>query len=143
MESLLQDLKFAVRQLFKEKGFFITTALTLALCIGANTAIFSVVNSVLLRPLPFPEAERIVTMWNAYPGAGVQGRGSNGVPDYYDRRALTDVFEEVAAYDTRGRSVGIDGVQQRITTREVTPSFFELLGAEAAIGRTFTEEEGD
>ncbi|MCZ6806074.1 MAG: ABC transporter permease [Deltaproteobacteria bacterium] len=143
MESLLQDLKFAVRQLFREKGFFITTALTLALCIGANTTIFSVVNSVLLRPLPFPEAERIVTMWNAYPGAGVVGRGSNGVPDYYDRRALTDVFEEVAAYDTRGRSVGIDGVQQRITTREVTPSFFELLGAEAAIGRTFSEEEGE
>ena len=133
MESLLQDLKFAVRQLFKEKGFFITTttALTLALCIGANTAIFSVVNSVLLRPLPFPEAERIVTMWNAYPGAGVHGRGGNGVPDYYDRRALTDVFEEVAAYDTRGRSVGIDGVQQRITTREVT---LYLFTADAGVG---------
>ncbi len=68
MESLLQDLKFAARQLFKEKGFFITTALTLGLCIGANTTIFSVVNSVLLRPLPFPEAERIVTRTACSPG---------------------------------------------------------------------------
>ena len=78
-----------VRLLWKDKAFTLTAALTLALCIGANTALFSVVHNVLLRPLPVPESERIVLMGNAYPGAGAAIGGSSGVPDYYDR--LRDV----------------------------------------------------
>ncbi len=145
MESLIQDLRFTLRQLSRHKGFLATAILTLSLCLGANTTIFSVVNSVILRPLAVADPGRIVTMWNAYPGAGVGGstRGSNGAPDYYDRRALKEVFEELAAYRYRGRSIEIDGVPQRITTREVTPSFFGLLQADAAIGRTFAGEEGE
>jgi hypothetical protein len=82
LESLIQDVRFTLRQLWRQKGFFATAVLTLALCLGANAAIFSVVNSVILRPLSVPEPERIVTMWNAYPGAGVGGdvRGANGAP---------------------------------------------------------------
>ncbi|MFQ5743783.1 MAG: ABC transporter permease [Acidobacteriota bacterium] len=146
MDSFFLDLKLAARQLFKQKGFLVTAGLTLALCIGANTTIFTVVNSVILRPLAVPEPERMVTMWNAYPGAtgGEEGfRGANGAPDYFDRRALTRVFEDVAAYQYRGRSIDIEGTPQRVIAQAATPSFFPLLRAEAAIGRTFTEEEGE
>ena len=146
MENLIHDLKFAARQLWKNKGFLIVAGLTLALTLGANTTIFSVVNSVILRPLDLPQGERVVTMWNAYPavtGAGAAARGSNAVPDYYDRRALTEVFDEVAAYRYRGRSIDLEGAPQRIDAQQVTPSFFGLLEARAARGRTFAEEEGE
>lgn len=145
MDHLLQDLKLAARQLVKERGFLLAAGLTLALCIGLNTAIFSVVSSVILEPLPVPEPDRLVTLWNAYPGAtgaDAQVRGSNGAPDFFDRRELA-AFEEVAAYDYQGRSLDLGGTPQRITAWEVTPSFFPLLRASAALGRTFTEEEGE
>ena len=74
MERLFQEFKFATRLLWKDRGFASTAILTLALCIGANAAIFAVVNSVLLQPLPVPHAEQLVHMYNAYPGAGVDGR---------------------------------------------------------------------
>ena len=83
------DIRVGLRLLWKDKAFTLTAALTLALCIGANTALFSVVHNVLLRPLPVPESDRIVLMGNAYPGAGAAIGGSSGVPDYYDR--LRDV----------------------------------------------------
>jgi predicted permease len=144
MDSLLQDLKFAIRQLWKDKGFLVTAGLTLALCVGANATIFSVVNSVILRPLPVAEPEALVIMWNAYPGAMGEGaRGGNGVPDFYDRRELTEVFEGVAAYDPEGRVIDLQGTPQRVTALDVTPSFFRLLRAEAAVGRVFTEAEGE
>lgn len=144
MDSILQDLKFAIRQLWQDKGFLATAGLTLALCVGANATIFSVVNSVILRPLPVPDPERLVVMWNAYPGAMGEGaRGGNGVPDFYDRSELTEVFEQVAAYDYAGRSIDLQGTPQRVTALEVTPSFFRLLRAEAALGRTFTDEESE
>ncbi len=146
MESLIHDVRLTLRQLWKDKVFLIVSGLTLALCIGANTTIFSVVNSVILKPLALPEPERLVTMWNAYPAAmadGGSGRGSNGAPDYYDRRALSEVFEEVAAYSYRGRSLDLGGTPQRLTARQVTPSFFPLLRAGAKLGRTFAEEEAE
>lgn len=147
MDALLQDLKFAARQLYKDKGFLFTTVLTLALCIGANTTIFSVINGVILRPLPVPEPERLVNMWNAYPGAGAGGegqpRGANGVPDYFDRRELTDVFEHLAAFRSRGRSLEIEGTAQRVRSVQATPSYFRLWRADAAVGRTFTEQESE
>ncbi len=84
MDSLVQDLKLAARLLVRDRGFATATVATLALCLAANAAIFAVVNATLLRPLPYPEPERLVTMFNVYPAAGVV-RGSNGVPDYFDR----------------------------------------------------------
>src|SRR5918993_4759366 len=107
MERLLQDARFALRLLWKDRGFAVTALLTLAVCIGANAAIFAVVNAVLLQPLPVPDAEQLVHMYNAYPGAGVQG-GSTGVPDYFDRLKETDVFQEQALYNTRGVTLGGD-----------------------------------
>ena len=148
MDTLRQDIRFAFRQLWKDKAFLFTAGLTLALCIGANTTIFSVVNSVILQPLDVPEPQRLVTMWNAYPGAMASSgdgrlRGGNGVPDFYDRRALINAFDEVAVYRYRGRSIEIEGTPQRVTAQLTTPSFFPLLHAEAALGRTFTESEGE
>ena len=80
MERLLHDLKSAGRVLWKDRGFAATVILTLAVCIGANAAIFAIINGVLLRPLPIPEADRLVRVYNSYPKAGVE-RASTGVPD--------------------------------------------------------------
>src|SRR5215207_6034372 len=110
---MLHDLRFAVRILLKDRGFALTVLLTLALCIGANAAIFAVVNSVVLRPLPVPGADRLVLLYNSYPKAGVE-RAASGVPDYYDRLRETDVFEELAMYNQRGVTVGGQGDAQRL-----------------------------
>src|SRR5476649_2532418 len=101
------DIRVGLRLLWKDKAFTITAALTLALCIGANTALFSVVHNVLLRPLPVPESDRIMLMGNAYPGAGAAGAagGNSADADYFDRLRETDVFEEQAAYNYGNPSI--------------------------------------
>jgi predicted permease len=143
MESFWHDIKFGTKLLFKDKGFAVTAIATLALCIGANTAIFSVINSVILSSLPVPEAESIVIAYNSYPGAGAE-RGANGVPDYYDRlRELDDVFEEQAVFYNSGVTIGEEGGVQRAAGLNVTPSYFRLMRAEPALGRIFTEDEGE
>lgn len=139
--SVIHDLRLAVRVLWKEKGFALTAVTTLAICIAVNAALFGIVRSVLLSPLPTPDSDRIVVMYNSYPKAGVE-RASNGVPDYYDRlRDLSDVFEEQAMYYGMGVTVGDSGSPQRLSGLAVTPSFFRLLKVEAGLGRTFTEDE--
>ena len=139
-----QDLRFARRLLWKDRGFALTAILTLAVCIGANAAIFAVVNSVLLQPLPVPHAEQLVHMYNSYPGAGVEeGRGSTGVPDYYDRLRETDVFAAQALYNTRGVTLNGSGDAQRILGMVSTPSLLRLLQVQPVRGRIFTDEEGE
>src|SRR5436189_3795388 len=105
------DIRVGLRLLWKDKAFTLTALLTLALCIGANTALFSVVHNVLLRPLPVPESDRIVQMGNAYPGAGVGAAlgTSSGVPDYYVRLRETDVYEEKALFNSGNQSVDQHG----------------------------------
>jgi len=140
MDTLLQDLKFGVKLLLKEKGFTITALFTLALAIGANSAIFTVVNAVLLQPLPFPDSGRLVTLYNRYPGVGIE-KASNGVPDYLDRRKMTGVFEGVALFDTNGYDVGMAGSPERIPGMYTTPELFRILRVRPVLGRTFTDEE--
>src|SRR5438876_7068653 len=118
------DLRVALRLLWKDKAFSLTAALTLALCIGANTTLFSVVHNVLLRPLTVPESGRIVLMANAYPGAGFDVGTSTGVPDYYDRLRDTNVYEEQALYNSRNQSVDQNGSPIRVRVTQATPSFF-------------------
>jgi predicted permease len=142
MERLLQDLRFAVRVLSKDRAFTLTALLTLAACIGANAAVFAVVHSVLLQPLSIPEPDRLVWIYNSYPGAGVE-RASNGVPDYFDRLREVDAFEEQAIYNTRGVTIGIDGDPQRLRAMAATPSLLRLLHARPIHGRIFTEQEGE
>jgi len=138
----VSDLKYAAKLLWKDRGFSATAVLTLAVCIGAHAAIFSIVQSVLLKPLPFPESDRILLMYNSYPNVGV-ARAATGVPDYYDRLREVDVFEEQALYDFVGRTIGEAGSPQRVRGLSVTPSFFRLLRAEPLRGRNFSEEEGE
>ena len=142
MERLLQDLKFAVRLLTRDRAFSVTMLATLTLCIGANAAIFAVVNSVLLRPLPYPDAGQLVYLHNSYPGAGVV-QASSGIPDYFDRLRETDVFEEIVLYQQRGMTIGGDGSVERLTGMAATPSLFRMLRAQPVRGRTFTQDEGE
>ena len=142
MERLRQDVRFAARLLLKDRAFSLTTLLTLAICIGANATIFSVVNSVLLQPLPVPEPERLVLMHNSYPRAGVE-RASNGVPDYYDRLRELEAFDEQALYNTRGVTIGVEGNPQRILGMAATPSLLRMLRAQPNYGRIFTDAEGE
>ena len=143
MDTLFSDLKFGFKLLVKEKAFALTAILTLALAIGANTAMFSVVDSVLLEPLPFEEPNRLVRIFNSYPNAGA-ARASNGVPDYFDRRAGVEAFEESALYRTGNRTLGGEsGAPRRVQGMTVTPSFFRVLRVSAQHGRTFTDQEGE
>lgn len=123
-----------------DRAFTVTTLLTLALCIGANAVIFAIVNSVLLRPLPVRDAERLMLVYNSYPKAGVE-RASTGVPDYYDRLRETDVFEELALYQPRGVTIGGKGNAERIPGVAARPSLFRMLHAQPVAGRIFNEEE--
>lgn len=138
---MLQDIRFGLKLLWKQKAFSLAALLTLALCIGANTAVFTILHAVVLNGLPFPDADRLVTMYNLYPGVGVADRGANGVPDYLDRRKLTDVFEEVALIGGSGYDVGMEGATRRIEGEYVTPSYFRVLKTQPLLGRAFTEDE--
>ena len=139
----MNDLHFGLRLLWKDKAFTITAVLTLAVCIGANTALFSIVHNVLLKPLPVPESERIVLMGNAYPGAGAAIGGASSVPDYYDRLRDMDALEEQAAYTLGSQSIDQAGTPVRVLVNRVTPTFFRLLRVAPALGRTFTEQDGE
>ncbi len=140
MDNLLRDIRFAIRLLWKEKAVTVTVLLTLAVCIGANTAIFGVIDTVMLRPLPYPQPDRLVRVFNSYPNAGAV-RGSNSAPDYFYRRERVKAFRNVAEYQFWGNTVGEVGSPERVQTMRVTASFFPLLGVKPLLGRTFTDDE--
>jgi predicted permease len=142
MEALWRDVRFSLRQLGRERAFSSVVLLTLAVCIAANVAIFSVVSTVVLRPLPYRGADRIVTIYNSYPGAGAE-RASNSGIDYFLRREQVPTLEAVAVYQGTGHTVGESGSTERLETMRVSASFFPLLGVEPALGRTFTEDENE
>src|SRR3982751_3258588 len=138
LDTLRQDLRFARRSYARAPMFTLLVVTTLALGIGASTAIFSIVNGILLRPLPFPEADRLVWMSEADP----QGRSvSLSWPDFLDWRARQHSFEGMAA--SRGGSFTLTGLGQasRVTARTITSNFFPVIGVQPVLGRTFTEEE--
>ena len=137
------DVRVGARMLRKNLAFSLTAAVTLALCIGANTALFSVVHNVLLRPLPVPESDRLVIIENLYPGAGATEDGGSGVPDYFDRVRDTDVFDAIALFNTRNANIDQNGTPTRIRIMNVTPSFFRLARVAPQIGRIFSDAEGE
>jgi len=139
-EGVGGDLRFALRTLRKNPGFTIVVLLTLALGIGANAAIFSVVNAVVLRPLPFRDADRLVTVWGSLQRPGVEEiPGSAG--EYVDLRDQNHVLETIAAYDTVGFNLTGGSEPERVDGAVSTASLFSLLGATAELGRTFTAAE--
>ena len=141
MNALRQDLVYALRVLGKDRAYSVAVILTLAICLGANTAIFTVVRSVLLRPLPYPDSHRVVSLYDGFPGAGVERAGTS-VPNYGERRAMTDVFSSAALFQQRGYKVGQGTHAENVAAMNVTPSFFDVLGTTAARGRVFSEAEG-
>jgi predicted permease len=135
----MNDLRFAFRQLRKSPGFTIIAVLTLALGIGANSAIFSVVNAVLLRPLPYPKADRLVYLNEVTQGTDT----SIALPDYADWRKDSKSFEHLAISRLESRNLsGIPGREpERISVAYVTANFFNVIGLPPQVGRTFTEDE--
>jgi predicted permease len=143
MENLFQDLRFAFRQLLKNPAFTAIAVLTLALGIGANTAIFSVVNGVLLRPLPFKDPDRLVRVWHTPPQKSFPGMSlfSVSAANYFDWQHETHVFEQMAIYNFRGFT--LTGVAQplQVDATAVSFGFFETLGVRPQLGRVFSPEE--
>src|SRR5438045_158587 len=137
----MNDLKFAVRQLLKDPGFTAVAVFTLALGIGANTAIFSVVNAVLLRPLPFKEPERLVTVWERNPKQGYD-QNVAAPANYLDWKAQSQSFEQLAMFDV-ARGYNLTGTDEpaRVIGFAVTANLFQTLGVNPAIGRGFSIEE--
>jgi predicted permease len=142
MENLIRDIKLGVRSLFRDKGFAATVLLTLAVCIAAYTATFAIVHSVLLRPLPVPDANAIVLMANLYPKAGAADQDVSAVPDYFDRLRAVTALQEQAMFDQINLTLDVNGTAELVPGLEVTPSFFKLIEIAPARGRSFTPEEG-
>jgi putative ABC transport system permease protein len=140
MDTMLKDLKHALRMLRQSPGFTLTAISALALGIGANTAIFSVVNTVLLKPLPYPQPDRIVQLMNATPDGNF---GGASVPKYNIWRAQTQVLEDVAAYDGGGPGINMSGSDrpEQLKGIHVSHEFFHLFGAQLTLGRTFSAAE--
>jgi putative ABC transport system permease protein len=139
MDTLLQDLRYALRALRRSPGFTVAAVLTLALGIGANSAIFSLVHGVLLRGLPYPESARLMTVWGHYPATG---RSSVSLPDWRDWRDGNRTFAELAARYGRTLNLAGQGDPEQVASDMVSTNFFRTLGVAPALGRGFLEEEG-
>src|SRR5580700_932234 len=138
LETFLEDIRFGTRMLVKNPGFTIVAILTLALGIGANTAIFSVVKAVLMRPLPFKDPSQLVCVNESLVKGG---RSPVAYPNYLDWRAQNRVFEEMAAYGDCELIINGKDKSDRLDCEQVSDTYFPLLGVSAVLGRTFTPEE--
>ena len=134
LETLLRDFRYGLASLVRNPGFAIVAIGVLALGIGANTAMFSIVDAVLLKPLPFPEPDRIVLLWEA-PRPGVSNATST--PDFLDWQRLNSAFEAMAARRSTGASLTGEGEPVRLDAELVTADYFRVFGTPAFIGRTF------
>jgi predicted permease len=133
-DDLRRDVRFGLRSLGRSPGFAAVAILCLALGIGANAAIFSVVNAVLLRPLPYPEADHLVRVYESFPGGMY---GSVSVPNYRDWLAQSDGFEQLAAWRVGSRNLRGSGEAEHLRVVEATPNLFSMLRASSLLGRTF------
>lgn len=142
MRMLLQDVRFSLRQMGKRPGFTAVVVLTMALGIGANAAIFSVLDAVLLRPLPYPEPERLIKVWSRFTGIGLpDDQNWVSAPEFRDYQQLNRSFSDLAAIDTGSFNLGVKGSPQRVLGAAVSPGLFGMLGARPIMGRTFLPEE--
>jgi predicted permease len=140
LDEIGRNLRYSARLLRKAPAFTVTALLTLALCLGANLTIFAVIDAILVRPLPFPEADRLVTVFNTYPKAGVERDGSS-ITNYYERRGAIPAFSSLAIYRYGAAIVGEPGSTVRDQVTQVSPDFFATLGIGPAMGRVFTDSE--
>ncbi|HMY76111.1 MAG TPA: ABC transporter permease, partial [Blastocatellia bacterium] len=142
MKTFRQDLQYGMRMLRKNPGFTLVAIITLALGIGANTTIFSVINSLLLKPVPFPEAERLVLVWQAEAN-NLKNRNIVSAPNYWDWQRRSDMFEKMAILDSAGKGYNLSGggEPERVSGVRVSADFFDVLGVKPRLGRAFTAEE--
>jgi putative ABC transport system permease protein len=140
MEGLTKDFRFALRSLLKQPGFAAVVVITLALGIGASTAIFSVVNAVLLRPLPFPNSDRLQVVWGNYRSLNIEHLRAKDV-EYNDYRMQTEVFDQIAAYANQSFNLSIGSEAERVRGAIVSVNLFPMLEAQAQAGRVFTSDE--
>lgn len=138
LESVIQDVRFALRMLRRSPGFTLVAIASLALGIGANTAIFSLVNAVLLRPLPYPDTGRMVTIYESLKRSGAM---NDSWPDYLDWRRQSDIFEEIAAIQQEGLKLSGIGEPRMLHGAWVSSSYFPLLALTPILGRTFSAAE--
>ena len=136
----MQNLRFALRMLRKQPVFTAVAVVTLALGIGANTAIFSLVYQILLRPLPYGHADRLVFVWNSYPGSNLP-QASVSIPDYLDRKTQAPALEDATLFTLRAVNLDESGTPEQIRALAVTPSFFSTLGRTPFLGRAFAEAD--
>jgi putative ABC transport system permease protein len=141
MGTLRQDVLYATRMLSKSLGFTIAAVATLALGIGANTAIFSVVNSVLIRPLPYPNANRLVMVWETHATTG-EKQNTTSPATFWNWREQNTVFQQLAGlFNNTGILTG--GAPEQVAVQVVTPNLFSMLGVNAVLGRTFLSPQDD
>jgi predicted permease len=140
VEEIWQDMRYGFRALVKNRGFAIVSVLTLGLGIGANTAVFSVINAVFLEPLPYHEPDQLVVVWEDASLAGYP-RNSHAPGSYLELEAGNTVFEAMAATRSRDYSLTGDGEPERLSAQAVTASLLPMLGTRPALGRTFLPEE--
>ncbi len=144
IEELARDLRYGLRQLRRNPGFTTVAILTLALGIGANTAIFSIVNGVLLKPLPYPQPSHLMTVWGRFTGIGLpEDRNWISAPEFRDLKEFSHCFTGLAAMDNATFNIAGGGRPERIQGAFVSPSFFSILGVDPVRGRAFTPEEGE
>ncbi len=140
VEMILQNLRYAFRSLLKNPGFASITIITLALGVGGNTAMFTLVNSIVLNPLPYPESDRLIGLWHSYPEAGLPVANVSAM-NYVDYTERTDVFEGIAAFTLRNVTLTGSGDPVRLTRLTTTANYFDVLKISAEQGRTFVDEE--
>ena len=138
----MPDLRFALRQLRKAPAFTAIALATVAICLGANLAIFAVIDAILLRPLPFPQSDRLVSIYNTYPKAGVEDDGSS-VTNYFERRGHIPAFSSLSIFRDGNEVVGDTGAAEQTELMRISPDFFTTLGVNLAMGRSFTEAEAE
>lgn len=136
----MQDIRYAIRSLRKQPIFALISVLTLTLGIGANTAIFSLLYRVLLRPLPYADADRLVFVWNSYPLMGLP-KASNSIPDYIDRTTQAPAIADGTLFTNRRVNLAAEGQPEQLRALAVTPSFFSTLGRQPFLGRAFLADE--
>jgi predicted permease len=136
----MNEFRFAFRQLRSAPAFTVTALTTIAICLGANLAIFAVLDAILLRPLPFPHSDRLVAIFNSYPKAGVERDGSS-LTNYYERRGNIPAFSSLSIFRYGTEVVGDTGSTQQEEVMRVSPDFFTTLGTGPVMGRSFEEAE--
>ncbi|PYT53929.1 MAG: hypothetical protein DMG43_07770 [Acidobacteria bacterium] len=140
--TFFQDLRYALRMLGKSPGFTAVAVLTLALGMGANSAIFSVINGVLLKPLPYHEPQQLVTVWGRFTGIGLPNeRNWFSVPEFHDLQELSRSLSGVAAMTDASFNITAGGIPERVEGAAVSPTLFTMLGINAVAGRVFLAEE--